>query len=141
MALQESFELRDLCLRFYQAMEAGNASQALGLVSREQGGLSIGTDPAEWWSDYASVERVYDAQLPEMRDASVRFQPGEVQCYHEGTVGWCADRPRIILPDGTEQSMNLTAVFHKEGDTWKVVQSHACFGVPNADAIGTDLTI
>jgi hypothetical protein len=140
MALQQSSELRDLFSRFYQAMEAGDASQALELVSREQGGLSIGTDPAEWWNDYATLERVYAAQLPEMRAAGVRFLPGEVACYQEGTVGWCADRPRILLPDGTEQSMRLTAVFHKEEDTWKMVQSHASFGVPNTDALGTDLT-
>src|SRR3712207_5896012 len=115
MALQASPDLREILLRLYQALQTGDASLALELTSREQGILSIGTDPAEWWSDVATLERVYAAQLPEMRAAGVTFQPGVVECYHEGSVGWCADRPRLLLPDGTEQAMRLTAVFHKEG--------------------------
>ena len=70
----------------------------------------------------------------------VRFRPGDPQCYQEGTVGWCADRACIILPNGTQQLVRLTAVFRREGDSWKLVHSHASFGVPNADALGTDLT-
>ena len=75
-----------------------------------------------------------------MRTPDARFQPGDPQCYQEGSVGWCADQARIVLPDGTEQRIRLTAVFHQEGGDWKMVQSHASLGVPNAEAIGTDLT-
>ncbi len=35
----------------------------------------------------------------------------------------------------------MTAVFHKEGDSWKMVQLHASIGVPNVEALGTDLPI
>ncbi len=140
MALQQSDELREVFLRLYQAFEQGDADLALVLTSQEQGVLNIGTDPDEWWSDYATFERVARAQLREMRDAGVRFQPGDPQCYQEGTVGWCADRARIMLPDGTEQAMRLTVVFHQEGDEWKLVQSHSSFGVRNEASLGTDLT-
>ncbi len=141
MALQQAPELRDVFLRYYQALEQGNASMVLELMSRDHGVLGIGTDPAEWWSDFVSIERSYTAQLAEMRAAGVRFKPGDPQCYQEGTVGWGADQVRILLPNGTQRAVRLTAVFRREGDTWKMVQSHASIGVPNADALGTDLTI
>ncbi len=140
MALQPSAELREVFLHFYQAFEQGDADLALGLTSREEGVLSIGTDPDEWWRDYATLERVYTAQFNELRDVGVRLQPGDVQCYHEGNVGWCADRARFVLPDGTEQPIRLTAVFHREGDEWQIVQSHASLGVRNEEALGRDLT-
>ena len=140
MALQQAPELREVFLRYYQAFEAGDVSQALELMSHDQGVLGIGTDPTEWWSDFTTLERVYTAQLAEMRAAGVRFRSGDPQCYQEGPVGWCADQARIILPNGTQQLVRLTAVFRREGDSWKVVQSHVSFGVPNADTIGTDLT-
>ena len=140
MALQQSDELREVFLRFYQAFEQADADLALRLVSQEQGILSIGTDPDEWWTDYATFEQVSRAQLGEMRNAGIRFQPTEPQCYQDGNVGWCADRVRIILPDGTEQSIRVTMVFHQEAGEWKMVQSHASFGVRNEEALGTDLT-
>lgn len=140
MALHQSSELQGVVSRFYQALEGGDVSQILDLMSRDEGVLGIGTDPDEWWSDFVTIERVYTAQLAEMRRAGVRFRPGNPQCYHEGDVGWCADHARILLPDGTQQPMRLTAVFRREGDTWKMVQSHASIGVRNADAIGTALT-
>ena len=140
MALQQSPELRELMLRFYQAFEGGDAALAIGLLSQEEGVLAIGTDPNEWWSDYATMERVYATQLREMRDAGMSLQPGDLRCYQDGNVGWCADQARMRLPYGTEVPMRLTAVFHREGGEWKMVQSHASVGVPNTESIGTDLT-
>ena len=109
-------------------------------MSREEGVLSIGTDPNEWWSDSATMERVYAAQLNEMRESGITLQPGDPQCYREGSVGWCADYATIVLPDRTQQPIRLTTVYHQEGGDWKMVQSHSSLGVPNDEAIGTDLT-
>jgi hypothetical protein len=140
MALQQSAELRKVFLRFYQAFERGDATLALGLMSREEGVLGIGTDPNEWWDDSATKERVYTAQLNEMRESGITLPAGDPQCYQEGSVGWCADCAIIVLPDGTQQPIRLTAVYHQEGGDWKMVQSHSSLGVPNEQAIGTDLT-
>ncbi len=140
MALQESPELRDVFLRYYDAMERGDASMALDLMSRDQGVLGIGTDTDEWWSGFVTIERVFTAQLSELRRAGVRIKPGDPQCYQEGDVGWGADRGRILLPNGQQHPLRLTAVFRREGNAWKMVQSHASLGVRNAEALGTDLT-
>ena len=140
MALEQSPELRELFLRLYQAFERGEVDVALGLMSREPGVLSIGTDPDEWWDAYTTLERVYQAQLGEMRDMGIRFQPGDPQCYVEGSVGWGADQARIVLPDDTEQPIRMTAVFPVEDGAWKIVQSPASLGVRNTEALGTELT-
>lgn len=140
MALQESPELRDIFLRFYQAMEQGDATIALDLMSRDQGVLAIGTDPNEWWTDFAAIERAFTAQVSEMRGAGIRFKPGNPQCYEEGNVGWGADQARILLPNGQQQAIRVTGVFRREGNNWKMVQSHTSIGMNNTDSLGIDLT-
>ncbi len=140
MALQQSSELLEVFQGLYRAFERGDAAAALDLTSREEGVLSIGTDPGEWWSDYATLERVYYAQLGEMADLGMRIERGEPRCYQEGSVGWCADRARFVLPDGTEIPVRMTMVFHQEDGAWKIVQAHASIGVQNTEAVGRDLT-
>lgn len=139
MALQQSPELHEIFLRMYQALEAGDTDWVLEHMSREQGALSIGTDPSEWWDDPAVIARVYAQQLSELRTTGVHFQAGNPQCYQEGTVGWGADQARFVQSDGNEQPMRITAVFHREEDTWKIVQWHASLGIANVDALGTYL--
>ena len=131
MALQQSAELREVLRRFDEAMERGDASSVLEIMSREEGVLSIGTDPDEWWSDFATIEQVYTAQLNEMRESGGTFQVSDRHCYQEGSVGWCADRGTMVLPDGTQKPVRLTAIFHQEGGDWKMVHSHVSLGVPN----------
>ena len=140
MALQQSTELREVFLRVYEGMETGDVGLILDLMSRDAGVLVIGTDPDEWWSDFATIEQVYTVQLNEMRESGVTFQTGDPQCYQEGSVGWCADRGTMVLPDGTQQPVRLTAIFHQEGGDWKMVHSHVSLGVPNEQAFGTDVT-
>jgi hypothetical protein len=35
------------------------------------------------------------------------------------------------LPDGQVVPFRLTAVFHREGQAWRMVQAHFSVGVPN----------
>jgi hypothetical protein len=41
------------------------------------------------------------------------------------------------MPDGQEIPCRLTGVLRLEGGEWKVIQSHASIGVPNAQAFGS----
>jgi ketosteroid isomerase-like protein len=51
-----------------------------------------------------------------------------VKAFQEGTVAWLADRPTLTTAEGMRVSARITAVFRREGDDWKIVQSHFSMG-------------
>jgi ketosteroid isomerase-like protein len=51
-------------------------------------------------------------------------------------VAWAEGRGRFTSAGGGERPVRMTAVFAREDGQWKVVQSHASIGVPNADIFG-----
>ena len=135
--MEQAPELRDIVLRFYQAVSDGNIDAIDEFTSRRSPMLFIGTDPEEWWEDSQSIREMLRAQAA----AGVTVIPGEVVAYREGSVGWIADRGSFRLPDGAEVPFRLTAVFHQEDGGWRMVQEHASIGIPNTEAIGQDFTI
>jgi ketosteroid isomerase-like protein len=139
VALQLSPELRDVFLRVNQALSRGDVSEILGLISQDEGVLSIGTDPEEWWRGFDKIKHIYTEQLAQMGDSGIQIEANDPECYVEGSVGWGSCNGRFIVPDGTSQSMRVTAVFRREGESWKIVQWHTSFGVRNEDVFGTNL--
>jgi len=137
--MESSTELRDLVLRSYQSLTAGDRSFLEQIISHQPGVLNIGTDPKEWWSGYDTFLQVAVAQFQEMGGSS-RIVGADPQAYHEGSVGWVADRPSFELPDGTQLPFRMTGVFHQEDGAWKLVQSHYSIGVSNEDVVGRELT-
>jgi hypothetical protein len=82
------------------------------------------------------------AQAGELGEVGLKIERDqEIEAYQEGTVGWVADRPRFVFPDGTKIEMRATGVFLERVDGWKLVQWHASLGVDNEEAIGKELTI
>jgi hypothetical protein len=106
-------------------------------ISQQGDVLMIGTDPNEWWADATTITQTLKAQA----QAGIQAVPGELQARREGSVGWVADQGKFVLPDGAEVPFRWTAVFHQEDGTWKLVQGHASIGMPNEEAIGTDLDV
>jgi ketosteroid isomerase-like protein len=138
--MESSPELRDLTLRFYQALSTGDVSFLEQFLSQQPGVLNIGSDPTEWWSGYDTFLQVSKAQFQEM-GGSLRVTGADPQAYSEGTVGWVADRASFELPDGTQFPFRLTAVYHKEDGAWKLVHSHNSVGVRNEEVMGRHLTV
>ena len=132
-------ELRDLTLRFYQALTTGDEAFIEQFVSQQPGVLNIGSDPNEWWSGYDTFMRVARVQVQELD--GVRVAHSDPQAYREGSVGWVADQAAFQLPDGTTVPFRLTAVFHQENGMWKLVQSHNSVGMLNEDVMGRHLTV
>lgn len=46
-----------------------------------------------------------------------------------GDVGLIADTPAFIEPDGTETPFRITAVFHREDESWMLMQEHISLGL------------
>jgi hypothetical protein len=137
--MEPSPALRNLMSSLYHAMTTGDDS-FVTTFSRQPGVLCIGTDPAEWWSDFPTLERVMSAQLREMGAGGVRVVAGNPEAYQEGNVGWAADQPTLHMPDGTKMPTRLTMVAHREDGAWKIVQAHLSVGARNEEVLGQTLT-
>lgn len=127
--MHESPELRNLILRFYEALSNGDASFIDRHFSTAEAARGIGTDPGEWWQGPRTAE-AWKEQLEAM-GGSMPLVAGDPEAHVEGTVGWVADRPTLQLQEGAV-AVRLTAVFHQEEGEWKIVQIHGSLGVPNA---------
>jgi hypothetical protein len=133
--MERSAELAATTQKFFDALSAGDADTAMGLMSTHDGLLMIGTDPDEWLTEHAMLLELFNAQA----GSGVKVRSGDIQAFEEGSVGWIADRSAFILPDGSEVPVRVTAVFHKEDGEWKMIQSHASVAVANEDAVGVEL--
>jgi len=135
--VRESPELIALVERMYAAQAAGDVDWLSTLLSTSDGTLTIGTDAAEWWEG-AQIRDRWLAQLA-AGASGARMTATRLRAHEEGDVGWVADEPQVVLPDGTRLTMRSTAVFHREDGEWRLVQGHSSLGVPNADSFGMDL--
>ena len=134
--MQQSSELQDVVMRYYDALSRGDADLVERLTTRQAGLVFIGTGPNEWVEDVAGIRRLVQAQA----EAGVTLVPCEARAFEEGSVGWVADRGSFKLPDGGATPFRLTAVFHQEDGEWKLVQAHASIGVGNEEALGQQVT-
>jgi adenylate cyclase len=138
--MDPSPELQAVVGRFWAAVNARDASTVLHLHADQPGVLFIGTDPEEWWSTFATYSPVFEAQLREFEAGGVTFDPGEIEAYSEGSVGWTAHRPTLRLPDGTTVVLRFTAVLHLDRGVWRFVQYHLSEGVENETTVGFEMT-
>jgi ketosteroid isomerase-like protein len=129
--MQRSPEIEELVAQWFDAATRGDASLVDALVSSDPGTCLIGSDPDEWLRG----SEVADFLRGEVTGAGgeVQFSPAGTEAYQEGTVAWATTRLTITLPDGGHVSPRWSAVFHREGEAWRFVQTHASIGVANED--------
>jgi ketosteroid isomerase-like protein len=137
--MEQSDELRDLTLRFYEAATTGDLSFFDRHVSRQEGVVFVGTDPNEWWEGFEALREAIRAQSEQM--GGMQIVPGQIQAYREGSVGWVIDGDASFrLADGTEIPFRNSVVFRREDGEWKVVHGHSSIGVSNEEMFGEDAT-
>lgn len=124
--MESAPEVRDAYVEYTKALSSGDTSSLLGTISRDPDVIEIGSAPDAWTEGYESIA----GRLTEVFGAlaGTSIEPGDVKAFQEGTVAWLADRPTMTTPDGMRVSARITAVFHREGDGWKMVQSHFSIG-------------
>jgi ketosteroid isomerase-like protein len=127
--MERSPELEALVRTWFEAASKGDPSAIDRHVSGQEGTRLIGSDPQEWLTGQAAAEFLRGEV--ERSGGAATFTPSDTEAYQEGTVGWAATRLTITLPDGGHVSPRWSAVFHREGDDWKFVQTHASIAVPN----------
>ena len=132
--MERSDELRDVMLQFYSALSSGDLSFIDRHFSTADEVRGIGTDPHEWWSGRKLID-VWKEQIAAL-GGTMPITAGDLEAFAEGDVGWVADRPTLDVGDGNPVAIRLTAVFRKEGEDWKLVQSHGSIGLPNESTFG-----
>ena len=138
--MEQSDELRDLTLRFYEAATTGDLPFFERHVSRQEGAVFVGTDLNEWWEGFEAFVEAMRAQSEAM-GGGMQIVAGQLQGYKEGSIGWVIDRDASFrLPDGTEIPFRNTVVFRREDGEWKLVHEHASIGIRNEEMFGEDVT-
>jgi len=124
-----STELQDLILQWYDSISSGDMlGLAERLFSHQDGLLTIGSDPTEWWEGFEPIIRAYRATAS---TGGLEIKVDDLQAYSEGTVGWAADRVVLKMHNGVQAPLRHTFVLHQENGEWKIVHAHYSIGVTN----------
>jgi ketosteroid isomerase-like protein len=136
--MQPSTELREVITGWFKAAESGDAAWRDRHVSSNRNLRIVGTDPDEWLKG----EPAYAFLKNEAATVGgrVKVKVLEVEAYEEGCVGWGLALPEITLLDGQKVTPRWSAVFHREGGQWRMVQLHASIPVGNEAAFGNTFT-
>jgi ketosteroid isomerase-like protein len=114
-----------------EAQNAGDAARLRSMLSERPDAVHIGTDAEEW----DTSNQVVDA-VPAAGGDDIQAVADEFDIHIQGDVAWAEGRGRFTRAGGGERPVRMTCVLIRENGQWKVVQSHASIGVPNADIFG-----
>jgi ketosteroid isomerase-like protein len=134
--MRRSAEVKATLLRFYEVFSAADLEGLARILAQEEedGLLVIGSDPTQWVEGREQWLAAREALVREME--GLRLESGEEPyCYEEGSMGWVADRPRAVLPDGNAISTRLTGVVRQEEGEWRLVHIHISVGVPDEEVV------
>lgn len=125
----QSPELKSLILQLYGALLDEKAAEvAQELFSTEEGFLSLGSGPNEWWQNAEIIRHGYRERV-KAGGSEVRVL--QMEAFHEGTVGWVVDRVVLKTPDGDEFPVRHTYIFHQQEEHWKIVHAHYSLEISN----------
>jgi ketosteroid isomerase-like protein len=129
--MERSNAVEQAMLRFYDRFSSGDVEGFAQMITAWPDAFVVGTDPGEWQDGRATWIAGYQEQIAAI--PGVRLETGGLRGYAEGSLGWAADQPSFVLPDGTAISTRLTTVLRLEDGEWKLVNAHFSIGVPNEE--------
>jgi ketosteroid isomerase-like protein len=125
-------EIRKLLNEVIEALNSGDAPRLRTMLSERPDAVHIGTDAAEWWTGV----QVVDAVAAVGSGDDIRLVADDIDIHVLGDIAWSEGRGRFTRADGAERPVRMTGVLVREDGQWKLVQSHASIGVPNANLFG-----
>lgn len=126
--MNESSEVRDAMLRFYDRMSVGDVASFDSIVSDHPATVVIGTAPGERVTERNRLRFGFETE-------GVGMTPGPIQAFATHDLGWVLDEPVMSFPDGSRMSTRLTAVFLREPVGWRMVHMHVSVGVPDDEVL------
>ncbi|MBI4260922.1 MAG: nuclear transport factor 2 family protein [Actinobacteria bacterium] len=126
--MEESAEVWDGMLRFYDRLSASDVAAFDDVVSSHPATLVIGTAPEEFVRERARLMYGFEME-------GARITPGaDPVGYAEGDLGWVIDEPTFAFPGDVTVKTRLTGILHREDGKWKLVHMHVSVGVPDEKA-------
>ena len=126
-------EIRKVLDEMLEALNSGDAERLRAVLSERPDAVHIGTDAEEWWTS----KLLLDAAAVDVHgENDVRAVADDLDIHVHGDIAFIEGRGRFTRADGAERPVRMTGVLVREDGQWKVVQSHASIGVPNADIFG-----
>jgi uncharacterized protein (TIGR02246 family) len=125
-------EVRKVIDETLEALNAGDAARLRSMLSERPDGFHIGTDGEEW----ETSKQVVEAVAAVGGEDDIQVVADDIGIHIQGDVAWAEGHGRFARAGGGERPARMTWVLIREDGQWKVVQSHASIGVPNADTFG-----
>jgi SnoaL-like protein len=125
-AIEQSDEVRDAMLRFYERVSANDVSSFDLLVSSDPTVLVIGTSHDEWVTERERLRFGFEAE-------ALSIDPGKTpRGFASGHLGWFVDRPVYHFGD-LAVATRLTSILTHEANSWKIAHMHVSVGVPDEE--------
>lgn len=125
--MENSITLRDAVLRFFDRFSANDVDSFDSIVTEGET-LFIGTGPDDWFTDRERLRRGFAAE-------GFLMEPQHLEAWEEGSVGWAVDEPIMRDPKVGPIRTRFSAVFRREGGSWKLVMSHLSVGIPDDEVV------
>ena len=125
-------EIRAVFDQLLKAQNAGDAEQMRAMLSARPDAVHIGTDADEWWTS----QQVADAVAATEGGDGIQAVADDIDIHIRGDIAWVEGRGRFTNASGGARPLRMTGVLVREDGRWKIAQSHASIGVPNADIFG-----
>jgi ketosteroid isomerase-like protein len=122
-------EVRKVIDETLEAQNAGDAARLRSMLSGRPDAVHIGADAEEW----ETSKQVVDAVAALGGGDDIQAVADDIDIHIQGDVAWAEGRGRFTRAGGGERPVRMTCVLVRENGQWKVVQSHASIGVPDAD--------
>lgn len=114
---------------YFDALTAGDANTLMGLMSKAEHYIKIGTDKDEIVYGGTNAPAYYQHHVASTLDFTIQFDHLDVQ-EREALAYFCTLQTWQLKWQGTFEILNmrLTGVLEKENNNWKFVQIHASLG-------------
>ena len=122
--MESSQAVADALRTFFVKNASGDVSTFDEVVTADEGVLAIGSSVREWFAGQDAVRRAYGLE-------GFQIDAGEVVAWENGDTGWAAATPVFAIPGGPSLRLRFTAVFVRDGGSWKLAHLHGSYPVPD----------
>lgn len=114
--------------RFFSAMDSQNLEMMQALIPNKKATVHVGTDKGEIWKGQKEMADATEEQFKELEYYKTNIRDLRVNISDCGKVAWYFHKLDAEIKSGNDitrwRGARFTGVLQKNGDRWKMEQSH-----------------